>query len=788
MDLLKVVADFVWGPPLIIFLIGVGLWLTIRLKFIQLRFLVYGFQIMTGRHGEEEAAKKEAKGDISSFQALATALSATIGTGNIVGVAGAILIGGPGALFWMWLSAAFGMATKYGEALLAVKYREETVTGFSGGPMYYLKNGLGMTKLAAIFSFLTVIAALGIGNMVQINSAAGSLEASALSIPREITTALVTVLVGLVIFGGISRIGKVAASLVPVMAGLYVLSALTILVMNAEMVGPVLADIIHYAFSPLPMVTGTFTAIMMSTIRTGLQRGLFSNEAGLGSAPIAAASARVNYPVKQALVAMTGPFLDTLIVCTMTGLVVLIGMKSASADILKLVSNTQSVDSAFTESFLAYQQAILANPNVNEWGALVSTFGEAAGNMKDSFTSLVFGHFLGPAGQIIVAFALALFSITTILGWYFYGDRALVYLSHGRFQNSYRFIYLSAIVVGGLVPNAALVWKVSDIANGLMAIPNLIALFLLSGVIVKETKSYFDRYPHRYDLFIKLYVFLLSALPKNTLSKLMGLLAGLQLPRFVMIPVLLAFAKIYKINVKEAELEVKDYSSLNNFFTRALKNGARIIDESNEVIVSPVDGTVLKYGSLEEGKLLQSKGRESSLKELLGSTKYYERFLGGSFITLYLSPQDYHRIHTPVGGNIVSYFYQPGKLFPVNQIAVNTINRLFSRNERLITFMENNHGLTAVIKVGATSVGKIRVTYDHALKTNGWWRNTREFQYETPISMDKGAELGRFEMGSTVMLLFEKDMAELLEVEEKQKVRVGQPIAVYRSARSQENE
>lgn len=786
MEILSYIVDLVWGPPLIIFLVGTGLWLTIRLKFIQLRFLLYGFKLMTGKQKEEDDNhnEKPVSGDISSFQALATALSATIGTGNIVGVASAILIAGPGAIFWMWVSAVFGMATKYGEALLAVKYREETATGFSGGPMYYLKNGLNMKRLAATFSFLTLVAALGIGNMVQINSAAGSLEASALAIPREVTTAIVALLIALVIFGGIARIGKVAATMVPFMALLYVIFSLAILLMNFEYIGLVFEDIITYAFSPLPMVAGTFSAIMISTIRTGMQRGLFSNEAGLGSAPIAAASARVNYPVKQALVAMVGPFLDTLIICTMTGFVILIGMKSASYEILKYAVDAKQAVPGLGEGLVNFQQQFIDASDVNEWSAYFLAFADQGRELKDSFTAIVFGHFLGPVGQIVVSVALALFSITTILGWYFYGDRSLVYLSDGKYQNQYRAVYLAALVIGGLVPNAALIWKISDIANGLMAVPNLIALALLSGVIVKETNYYFSKYPHRYDTFIRIYVFFLSVLPKNTLSKLMGLLAGLRLPRFVMIPILLAFARIYKINVREAELEVKDYSSLNNFFTRALKNGARIIDDSNQVLVSPVDGTVLTFGSLEEGRLLQSKGRESSLKEMLGSTRYYERFLGGSFVTLYLSPQDYHRIHTPVEGDIVSYHYQPGKLFPVNQIAVNTINRLFSRNERLMTFIENEHGLTAVIKVGATSVGKIRVTYDQDLKTNGWLRNTREYEYEKPIHMAKGQELGRFEMGSTVMLLFEKDMVELLELEEKQKVKVGQPIALYKALKN----
>ena len=251
-----------------------------------------------------------------------------------------------------------------------------------------------------------------------------------------------------------------------------------------------------------------------------------------------------------------------------------------------------------------------------------------------------------------------------------------------------------------------------------------------------------------------------------------------------MIPVLLAFSRIYNINAQEARLELKDYPSLNEFFTRALKNGVRIVEPDAKLVVSPVDGTLLNSGDLDKGTVVQTKGIESKLQDLLGSNTYYDRFLGGKYATIYLAPKDYHRIHSPCTGVIQGYYYQPGKLFPVNEIAVETINKLFSRNERLITYIETQYGLVAMVKVGATGVGKIRVTYDENLSTNRWFRISKEHFYEDGKNIAKGDEIGRFEMGSTVMLLFEKNSVDLLDIEEKQKLFFGQPIGTFRKPKA----
>ncbi|MDH5716783.1 MAG: archaetidylserine decarboxylase [Spirochaetia bacterium] len=783
------ISGYVWGLPLIVLLIGVGIFLTLRLALLQFRYFIFGIRIAFGfadkeeyeiLHKEESEEKSDKKGDISPFQALTTALSATVGTGNIVGVAGAILVGGPGALFWMWVTAFFGMATKYGEALLAVKYRIETDKGFAGGPMYYITRGLGQKWLGILFALFTVIAALGIGNMVQINAAAGVLENSSFEIPRYITSAVVAFLAGLVILGGIKRIGKVTAFFVPFMALFYIAGGLWIIAKKYEFLPMAFSDIFYYAFSPLPAVTGVGMGILLITIQSGVTRGLFSNEAGLGSASIAAASAKTDYPVKQGLVAMLGPFIDTLILCSITGLVIILGLKSSGAAV---ISNAAAIKSnMFQEKLPVFLDIINSNNNPGIFSVISNTWGASSANLKDVLVSVLYKHILGDWGGSLVALGLFFFASSTIIGWYYYSDRALVFLGAKKLITFYKILYVGLIFAGGLAP-IEIVWKFSDIANGFMALPNLIALILLSPVIASETRNFFKKYPHKHDFAVKMYLYFLKLLPKNKLSKILGFLAGLHLPKFVMIPILIAFSRIFRIDVKEAELELSDYRSLNKFFTRALKNGTRIIEPNAHTIVSPVDGRIINYGKIEDGKLFQSKGIDMNLDELLGSNVLLDKFKGGLYSTIYLSPQDYHRIHSPYSGNIVGYYYKPGKLYPVNPMAVNSIDGLFSRNERLITYIETKYGTIAIIKVGATSVGRIKVKYDDTISTNKWRRLPKEHFYDKAIHISKGDELGRFEMGSTIILLIEKGTAEFLDIEERQKLLYGQPIALFNDPR-----
>lgn len=433
-QLISTLSGWVWGPPMLVLLVGTGIYLTIRLKGLQFRTLPMAFRMIW----EKDAGKE---GDISHFQALMTALAATVGIGNIVGVATAITLGGPGAVFWMWMTGLVGMATKYSEAVLAVKYREQGPNGMRGGPMYYLSKGAGLPWLGLLFAIFTALATFGIGNMAQANATAGIFE-SVFQIKPWMTGLVLTLLTGLVVIGGIRSIGKFTSFLVPVMIFGYIISALIVLALNLTEIPSALALIFRHAFSPAAATGGFAGATIAAAIRFGIARGVFSNESGLGSAPMAAAAARTHDPVKQALVSMTQTFIDTLVVCTMTALVIL-------------------TSAAWTQ-------------------------GVKAGEL----TSASFAETLGEPGRIIVALSTALFAYSTLIGWNYYGEKAIEYLIGSRSIPVYRILFIFMVMVGAMT-KLELVWNISDLMNGLMAIPNLIGLLLLSNVIVSETDRYF---------------------------------------------------------------------------------------------------------------------------------------------------------------------------------------------------------------------------------------------------------------------------------------------------------
>lgn len=428
----------VWGEFMLIPLLAlVGVYLTLGLRAMPWRYLLYAFRLLM------QPTDPKHPGEISSFQALMTALSATIGTGNIAGVATAIYFGGPGAVFWMWVIALFGMATKYSEALLAVRFRRVDSNGQTvGGPMYYIRYGLGENWkwLAGSFAVFGMIAAFGIGNMVQSNSVADVLR-SQYNIPPIATGLTMALIAGIVIVGGVRRIANVVERLVPVMALFYVGAALTILVLNAGRVPIAIATIIDNAFSGTAASGGFIGATVWLAIRWGFARGIFSNESGLGSAAIAHAAAKTNDPVRQGMVAMLGTFIDTIIMCTLTGLVIIV-----------------------TDAWLSGAQ-----------GA--------------SMSALAFATALGDSGGHIVAIALAIFAFTTIIGWSYYGERCVAYLFGVGCISLYRTIWIGAIVVGAMF-ELDLVWAFADLFNGLMALPNLIALLLLSPIVFRETRNY----------------------------------------------------------------------------------------------------------------------------------------------------------------------------------------------------------------------------------------------------------------------------------------------------------
>lgn len=428
------VAGFLWGVPLILLLLGTGLYLTLLLRGVQFRAFVHAFKLVFHKeHGAE--------GDISHFAALMTALAATVGIGNIVGVATAITMGGPGAVFWMWATGLVGMATKYSEILLAQKYRQKGKYGMRGGPMYYLRDGAKMPRLAIVFAVFTVVASFGIGNMTQSN-AVSSILSLKFGIDTGITGFVLMVLTALVIIGGIKSIGKFTSFLVPFMIVFYVGAALIVLAINFDKLPSAFLLIINGAFSGTAATGGFVGATIAAAMRYGTARGFFSNESGLGSAPIAGASARTKDPVKQALVGMTQTFIDTLVVCTMTALI-----------ILTAPAWTQGVSPA-------------------------------------ELTSASFAYTIGGFGGIIVTIAIVLFAYSTLIGWSYYGERACEFLFGERSVKIYRVVFVSLVLVGS-ISTLEVVWNFSDAANALMAIPNLIALILLSKVIKEETDRYF---------------------------------------------------------------------------------------------------------------------------------------------------------------------------------------------------------------------------------------------------------------------------------------------------------
>lgn len=437
--LLNQIDSFVWGPPLLVLLVGTGIFLSFRLGFLQIFRLPRSLKLIF-------SAENQGEGDIDSFKALCTALAATVGTGNIVGVATAIKAGGPGAILWMWIAAFFGMATKYAEGCLAVKYRTVDDKGqISGGPMYYIENGLGRAyrPLAIAFAFFGVLVAyFGIGTFAQVNSIVQITQLNA-GIPVEYTAVVLTILVAAITLGGLQSIAKTASKIVPAMAVIYMVSTLGFLVIFADKLPGAIAEIFYDAFHPTAAVGGFLGASVLFAMRNGVARGVFSNESGLGSAPIVAAAAKTKWPAEQGLVSMTGTFIDTIIICTMTGLVVVIsGLWKTD------LNGAALTNAAFLQAYPAF-------------------------------------------GGYMLMVGLVLFAFTTILGWNYYGERYMEYLVGVKGIMPYRVGFIVLVGCGAFLKLES-IWILADIVNGLMAIPNLIALLGLSGVVVAETRKYME--------------------------------------------------------------------------------------------------------------------------------------------------------------------------------------------------------------------------------------------------------------------------------------------------------
>ena len=437
-DILTEVSGLLWGWPMIILLLGTHVYLTIILRFPQ-RYIFTAIKL---------SVRKDpgATGDVSQFGSLATALAATIGTGNIIGVATAVALGGPGAVLWCWLTGVFGISTKYAEGLLAIKYRVKTKKGrMLGGPMYALERGLGWKWLAILFAVFTALASFGIGNTVQANAIA-TVTNETYNVSPYLTGIVICLLAGAVVLGGVKSIARVCGLLVPFMALFYVVGCLYILCINGSYLWPALKLIVHSAFSPQAAGRGFIGTTVMMAARYGIARGLFSNESGMGSAPIVAAAAQTRNPVRQALVSSSGTFWDTVVICAITGLVIV--------------------------------SSVLAYPDID--------FNNGATLTKAAFSKIPI------VGTPLLTFGLLTFAFSTILGWCYYGERAVEYLSGRRWVITYRVLYIAAIFVGSVI-ELELVWNLADCMNALMAIPNLLSLLLLSGILVHETRKYLWR-------------------------------------------------------------------------------------------------------------------------------------------------------------------------------------------------------------------------------------------------------------------------------------------------------
>ncbi|MDB8803756.1 alanine/glycine:cation symporter family protein [Romboutsia sp. 1001216sp1] len=438
-DVLSQINSFIWGPPLLILLVGTGILFTFKLGFLQITKLPTALKLIF-------KSENNGSGDISSFSALCTALAATVGTGNIVGVATALKIGGPGALFWMWVAAFFGMATKYAEGVLAIKYRTKNEKNeISGGPMYYIVNGMGSKyKPLAIFFAISgiLVALLGIGTFTQVNSITDSINGS-VGINPKITGIILTLIVALVIFGGIKNISKVASTVVPFMSFVYILMCFLIILGSFNKIPSTFILILKSAFTPTSSIGGFMGASVSMAIRNGIARGVFSNESGLGSAPIAAAAAKTNHPAEQGLISMTGTFIDSLIICSLTGFsLILSGVWKGDLN-----------------------------------GALM--------------TQSAFESVLPHIGPLFLTISLSLFAFTTILGWCYYGERCFEFLFGIKFISAYRVVFVLMILIGSFL-KLEMVWIIADIVNALMAIPNLIALIYLTPVVIAETNTYMN--------------------------------------------------------------------------------------------------------------------------------------------------------------------------------------------------------------------------------------------------------------------------------------------------------
>lgn len=716
--------------PYFILVILTGIYLSIKLNFPQLRYFFLSFKILTGALDH-----RGSKGQLVHSQAFFAGTSSSFLIGSAIGSAFALKIGGVGALFWIWLATFFIMPIRLMTSTLAIKFRVVLPNGrYLSGPMYFIEKALKAKWLAIAFAITSLLTVLTLGGVVPILSitylADNSIGLKGMHLPLLISGFLIFVVVG-----GIRRVGKASGFLMPLGLALFFIFYFLHFGDSLKSFSLFMREVFHQAFQWQPMKTG---GTIGSLILIGQSLGAFfiSTETGVGKIAGISGVVRTDSPVKHGLVTMLTSFFEGFIIST----IIFYLLYSLNASTL-----------------LGQKQFLSAFLLDSSWH----------GNM--------------------LVFSLILIAFTGICGWFYTGEQSAYYILGEKFANFYRIVFISCILISSylfLEMGDEVIIKAFQFGYTIAiitAIFVLISLVLLVKVVGFEMKKYFLSSGTEYEIFKDFYILILSILPKNLLSKLFGLASQLRLPRFMMIPILTAFARMYKINLDEAELNLTEYKSLNLFFTRALKAGARIVSSEENAVVSPVDARVTAYGDIDENTMIQAKGIDFSLAELLGSKKYAPFFESGKYITFYLSPQDYHRIHSPFFGKILGFYYEPGKLFPVNELAVKGIRGLFPKNERLITFLQTDYGKVAIVKVGASNVGRIRVTYDNKIVTNSLIRFPKEVEYtNVDIMIQKGGELGRFEMGSTVILVFEKDCLDFQGLKLGEKQTYGSTIGHFK--------
>jgi phosphatidylserine decarboxylase len=707
----------------------VGIYLTFKLKFPQIRFLFLSLKIFSGAMDY-----KGSKGQLVHSQAFFSGIASSLLPGAIIGSGIAIHLGGIGALFWIWLSTLLIMPIRVVSSTLAIKFRTILPNGrYLSGPMYFIEKALRAKWLAIFFALTSLATVLILGGILPSLSMVYISHYSFGATGMGVSFAVVAILV-FIVTGGIRRVGRVSGILVPIsFIGFLVLF---FLIFHSSLI-PFL-DFIKLVFKNAfnfdsVLVGGGFGII--SYIAQSSGSFFLATEIGIGKSAGVSGVVRTDYAFKQGLVSMLSSLLEGFFISTILFYLLF------SNNLTSLESQIQFLQITLSQkTFLFYSFYII----------------------------------------------LLSMGITSMIGWFYMGEQSSYYIFGDKFANFFRILFFTAILSSSYYfikfdsNFYILSFNYGYTLALFTAIPVLISILLLSKIASFEMNRYITEAGVRYEIFKDIYLLIMSALPKNLMSKLFGSFTYLRLPTFMMVPILKAFAKLYKINVSEAEMHIEDYKSLNQFFTRALKAGVRIIDSAENAVVSPVDARITSFGDISESTLIQAKGIDYSVKELLGSEKYYPHFTNGKFITFYLSPQDYHRIHSPFYGKILGYYYAPGKLFPVNDAAVEGIKGLFPKNERLITFLQTEYGKIAVVKVGASNVGKIRVTYDTKIITNKLIRIPKEYDYENVnIMIDKGAELGRFEMGSTVILVFENDSIKLNSFTKDERSQYGNTVGTF---------